>query len=99
MDRTDESGAGFGGAETGHFELVSSRDAPTTPRGAAIRRSDAGVAGRDVGDEIDLIVNFHLSKRSDVLVGYSHMWAGNFIKQTGPGRDPELFYVMYNFRW
>ena len=36
-----------------------------------------------------LIVNFHLSRRSDLLVGYSHMWTGNFLEQTGPGIDPD----------
>ena len=82
-----------------HFELVSRRDALYADGGAAIRRSANGSAGRHVGDEVDLIVNLHLSRRSDILLGYSHLWAGNFLERTGPGQDASLWYFMYNFRW
>jgi hypothetical protein len=33
------------------------------------------------------------------MVGYSHLWAGDFLEATGPGRDPELLFVMFNVRW
>jgi hypothetical protein len=33
------------------------------------------------------------------LVGYSKLFAGDFIRATGPAVSPELLYVMYNFRW
>ena len=48
---------------------------------------------------MDLAANFHLSQHSDVLVGYSKLFAGDFIKRTGPAVSPDLFYVMYNFKW
>jgi hypothetical protein len=34
-----------------------------------------------------------------VLVGFSKLYAGEFIKRTGPGVSPELFYLQYSFRW
>ncbi|MFO0967151.1 MAG: alginate export family protein [Gemmataceae bacterium] len=86
-------------AQFHHFELASARDALYNAAGNAIRRDPTGAAGRDVGDEIDLIFNFHLTRRSDFLIGYSQMWEGSFLKQTGPRLDPSLFYAMYNFRW
>ena len=52
-----------------------------------------------MGNELDLMANFHLTKHQDVLVGYSHLFAGHFIKATGSGRDPELYYVQYSYRW
>jgi hypothetical protein len=64
-----------------------------------IRISPTGAAGKDVGNELDLLLNFHLGPHSDVLVGWSKLWAGNFLRNTGSGRDPELLYLMYNFRW
>jgi hypothetical protein len=83
-----------------HFELASRHDALYNAGGTAIRRDPTGAAGRNVGNELDLIVNFHLTRRSDLLIGYSYLWAGRFLEQTGPGQDdPSLFYVMYNFRW
>lgn len=82
-----------------HFELASSRDALYNAAGAPIRRDPSGRAGRHVGEEIDLLLNVHLSAHQDVLLGYSKLFAGRFIKQTGNPGSPELFYAQYQFRW
>jgi hypothetical protein len=81
------------------FRLDSAVDALYNATGNAIRRDPTGAAGRDVGDELDFAVNFHLGTHSDLYVGYSKLFAGDFIRQTGPGRSPELFYAWYSFRW
>jgi hypothetical protein len=89
----------FAGIQYHHFMLDSSRDALYAANGVAIRRDPTGKASNTVGDEIDLYTNFHLSAHSDVLVGYSKLFAGNFIRATGSPLSPELFYVQYSFRW
>lgn len=81
------------------FHLANARDALYGPAGAPLRFDPTGRAGRDVGQELDLIMNFHVGTHQDILVAYSHMWAGRFLERTGPGRDPETFWLMYNFRW
>jgi hypothetical protein len=81
------------------FRLDSASDALYNAAGVAIRRDPTGRAGTDVGDEIDFILNFHLSVHQDVLLGYSKLYAGQFIKHTGPGGSPDLFYLQYSFRW
>ena len=81
------------------FRLDRPGDALYNVALAPSRRSAAGIAGTDVGQEIDLLVNFRLDRRSDVLVGYSKLFAGDFIANTGNPRSPELFYLMYNLRW
>lgn len=81
------------------FWLVSPKDALYNAAGLPIRTDLTGAAGNDVGHELDLVLNFHLTNHSDVLVGWSKLYAGDFIKATGPGQSPELFYLMYNFRW
>ncbi|MBI3823148.1 MAG: alginate export family protein [Planctomycetes bacterium] len=81
------------------FSLDSARDALYNAGGAPIRASLGGAAGGRVGQEFDLIANFHLSKRSDFMVGWSKLQTGDFISNTGNGRSPELFYMMYNVRW
>ena len=58
-----------------------------------------GRAGRDVGNELDLVTNFHLTQNQDVLIGWSKLYEGSFLKKTGPGPSPELFYAQYSFRW
>jgi hypothetical protein len=81
------------------FSLDKAADALYNAGSAPIRISSKGAAGGVVGQELDLVANFHLTRRQDVLVGYSKLNAGEFISNTGNGRSPELFYLMYNVRW
>lgn len=81
------------------LNLDSSTDALYNARGVAIRRDPTGRAGTDVGDEIDFCASFHLSAHSDILIGYSKLFAGDFIKETGPGGSPAFTYAQYSFRW
>lgn len=86
-------------AQYHHLRLDSAFDALYNAGGTPIRISPTGTAGKEVGNELDLLVNLHAGPHSDVLVGWSKLWAGDFIRNTGSGRDPELMYLMYNFRW
>ena len=82
------------------FRLVSARDALYNASGVAIRRDPTGRAGTDVGEEIDLTANFHLDPHQDVFLGFSHLFAGPFVRQTGPnGVSPSLFYLQYNLKF
>jgi hypothetical protein len=83
-----------------HFlSLDRANDALYGASGAPLRVSPTGSAGGTIGQELDLIVNFHLTRNTDVLLGYSRLNAGNFINNTGPHQSPELIYMMYNIRW
>lgn len=89
------------------LRLDSDKDALYGPGGNVIRQDKTGRAGDNVGNELDLVTNFHLTKHSDVLVGYSRLFAGSFIRNTAPpgpqqggmAHDPELFYAQYSYRW
>ncbi|HEV3263483.1 MAG TPA: alginate export family protein [Gemmataceae bacterium] len=81
------------------FRLDSARDALYNSAGTAIRRDPTGAAGTDVGDEIDLFAVFHLSLHQDILLGYSKLFAGEFIRRTGAVGSPELFYAQYSYKW
>lgn len=81
------------------FHLDETRDALYNLSGSSIRRDPTGAAGDDVGDEIDLLSNFHLTPHQDFLLGYSRLFAGSFIRATGPGNDPKYFYAQYSFRF
>jgi Alginate export len=84
------------------FQLDQPRDALYNAAGVAIRRDPTGRAGRDVGQEGDWIVNFHLSPHSDLLTGYSKLWGGGFLERTANrtrSADSDLCYVQYSFRW
>jgi hypothetical protein len=82
-----------------HFELDSPSDGLFSKASAVERRAAAGGAGQTVGDEFDILVNFHLGNHSDLLGGYSLMAPGSFIAKTGSSTMPSLAYVQYSFKW
>lgn len=85
-----------------HFWLAESEDALYNAAGVATRRSPTGAAGRDVGNEIDIVANFHLTKHSEIMVGYSKLFGGGFLENTaGPNKavDSDLLFMIYSYRW
>jgi len=57
-----------------------------------------GVSG-DVGTEIDVTARVRLNPLLGILVGYSHFYAGDYLRATGAADDGEFFYVQTLFRW
>jgi hypothetical protein len=86
-----------------NFWLNQSRDALYGPAGVALRRDPTGRAGTFVGNELDFIVNFHLSRRTDLLFSYAYLFAGDFLRNTqkpGAGSaDTSTLSMIANFRW
>lgn len=75
------------------------RDALYNAGGVPGRRDRTGVAGHDIGNELDVTIQWAIDRHSSLLLGYSHFWTTNFIRETGPSRDPDLFYVQYGFKF
>jgi hypothetical protein len=89
-------------AQYHNFWLASNRDALYNAAGVAIRRDPTGRAGSFVGQELDFVANFHLTNRDDLLLGYSRLFGGDFLRRTAaPGAplDSSLFFMQYNLRW
>ncbi len=63
-----------------HFWLAQSQDALYNAGGAAYRRDPTGQAGNNVGDEIDLVMNFHTGQYSDVLLSYNQFFGRTFCR-------------------
>jgi hypothetical protein len=81
------------------LRLDAAKDALYNAAGAVERVDPTGKAGTDVGEVLTVYTNFHLSMHSDLLLQYSHLSAGDFIKRTGPRGSPDEFYLQYSFRW
>jgi len=83
--------------------LDTAKDALYSPAGSVSRVSLNGTAGTDVGQELTFICNFHLGPHSDILIGWSKLYAGDYIRNTAANAagkaDPEMWYAMYNIRW
>ncbi|GIW91974.1 MAG: hypothetical protein KatS3mg110_0015 [Pirellulaceae bacterium] len=85
-----------------HFWLDRAGDALYNAAGVPIRRDATGSAGRDVGDEIDIVTNYHIGRYSDLMIGYSRLFGGGFLRNTASptaADDAELFYLMWQRRW
>ena len=84
------------------FWLADSRDALYNAGGNAIRRSVGGTAGTHVGEEVDVVLNFHLSKHTDLLTGYSHLWGGEFLRNTSSAtaaQNAGFYFLQLSYRW
>jgi hypothetical protein len=82
-----------------HFRLDTPRDALYSAAGRPLRQDPTGRAGTQVGNELDLAASFHLGTHTDLLIGWSKLFAGSFIERTGPKVSPELFYLQVGYRW
>ena len=85
-----------------HFWLAEPEDALYGVAGIPIRRDPTGQAGNNVGDEVDIILNFHVARYSDLMVGYSKLYGAGFLEQTsgnGLAEDAELLHLMFQQKW
>jgi hypothetical protein len=66
-----------------YFMLDEAKDAWYFP-GNAQRRDKTGSSGRELGHEVDLVVEKKISKYLEILGGYFFFIPGEFVKKTGP---------------
>jgi len=81
------------------FWLNTKDDALYNAGGGPSRRDFTGHSGREVGQELDLTLLWTLDAHSNLLFGYSHLWDGSFIMDTGPSEDADLVYVQYAYKF
>lgn len=65
--------------------------------GGAVLRSGAGTTAREIGVELDLLVNYRFSRHLTGYVGYSHFFTGAFIRATGPAKDADFGYAALQY--
>ena len=61
--------------------------------------SRPGSAGSSswLGAEIDLLVRYQLDVHIALVAGYSHFFAGNFLRESGRGRDIDFGYWIFQY--
>lgn len=67
--------------------------------GGSAYRAAGSDNSREVGAEIDLLMKYALNRHTDLMLGYSHFFAGAFIEQTGPSDDIDFVYAAVEFRF
>jgi alginate export protein len=84
-------------ARYSHYWLDDPHDALYSGGGAALARSPTGVAGTDVGQEIDLITSGKIRPNLALSAGVGRLAPGSFLKTTTPGRPYTYPYAMLTY--
>lgn len=77
---------------------ASASDAWYGAAGSVMRAGNAG-SSRDLGTELDLTLRRALRRGMVAQAGYSRVWAGEFVRQSGPSSDLGFAYLMLTGQW
>lgn len=75
------------------FNLDETSDAAYNAGRGQLRAASQGAGSGFAGSEIDFLVKYSMNKNISLLGGYSHFFAGKFLKQTGANDDADYFYL------
>ncbi len=84
------------------FQLDQAKDSLYNAQGTPIRTDKTGAAGRNVGQELDLTLQYQFNPRADMLIGYSHFFGGSFIKATNPpgvSGNADFYYSQWSYKF
>ena len=74
------------------FSRAEDADALYNAGGTVVREGDAN-ASSDIGNELDLTFNYNLTKQITGSLGYSQLFAGDFLSDTGADEDIKFAYA------
>lgn len=75
-----------------HFQLHHSRDS-WYGAGGAIARDATGTSSKDIGHEIDIHFKTKFRGAVNLWFGYSHFWAGRFVRNTTTVKDRDWAFL------
>jgi hypothetical protein len=81
------------------FWLATTGDAWYRANGTTRVRAINPNASSHAGCELDFTVNAKLSQHLDMLVGYSHFFAGAYLADTGASDDADFAYLMLTLNY
>ena len=75
------------------FYLDENADAAYNAARGQLRAANQRAGSSFMGREIDFLVKYAMNKNVNLLGGYSHFFAGKFLRQTGANDDADYFYL------
>ncbi|MDI6774846.1 MAG: alginate export family protein [Verrucomicrobiota bacterium] len=76
------------------FQLAEAKDAWYHSTARSVRRDTTGQSGKDIGQEVDLVLSKKVNGNLSVDVAFCHFFAGKFAEATGKGKDADWACVM-----
>jgi hypothetical protein len=83
-------------ADLHRFRRASADDAAYVAAGSVLRPAGASRA-LDVATELDLQARLSVGRHLEVEAGWAHVWAGDFVEETGPSDDVGFAYLQWTF--
>lgn len=81
----------------GHlFRRADDTDALYNAGGGVVRAGAAG-SSKDIGYQVDLISKYKYSRHFVAVLGFSHLFAGDFIKESGANDDIDFAYLQLQY--
>jgi hypothetical protein len=78
------------------FRRQSDQDAVYNAGGGVFRAGDRGSSSA-IASEIDVWLDHRFGLHTTALVGYSHVFPGDFIRESGSAEDIDFFYVQLKY--
>ncbi|PIQ83605.1 MAG: hypothetical protein COV75_06570 [Candidatus Omnitrophica bacterium CG11_big_fil_rev_8_21_14_0_20_63_9] len=75
-----------------HWFFLDTNKSAWFNAGQGVIRAAGVNASETLGQELDLLAKWQLSRQLDMLFGYSHFHAGAFVQDTGASDDANFFY-------
>lgn len=84
-------------AVDGHFFFRASPNDAVYNAAGAVLRAGPPSAGRFVGSELDVLINYKFNRHLTVQLGYSHFFPGEFLRATGAAQQGDFVYSALQF--
>jgi Alginate export len=84
-------------ADAHAFWVANTNDSWYRANGVTAVRPANASANSYAGSEIDLTVTYKPAAWSTIALGYSHFFAGNYLKATGAADDADFVYASFQF--
>jgi hypothetical protein len=81
-----------------HWFFRDARESAWFSASGAVVRAANVRAGRQIGEELDLTATIKITKYLNVLIGYSHFFAGPFATDTSGNDGADFFYTQITFK-
>jgi hypothetical protein len=87
----------FWRANTDDALYATNSGVAAAPAVAGVARAAGGSDAAYVGNELDVLLNWQFDRHLLGYIGYSHVFAGEFIEDTGPNNDIDFIYAAMVF--
>lgn len=78
------------------FSRADSADALYNAGGNVVRAGNLG-SSKEIAQELDLLARYNYNRHIQILFGYSHVFAGEFLEQSGAAEDIDFIYLQFQY--